>query len=53
MLSPWPRDDRSALGRSGGTARRQVYGYPAHWPAGPWAVPLFWVIALLLAFALH
>jgi hypothetical protein len=34
-------------------ALTHVYGYPDYWPAGPWVVPLFWLIVMLLAFALH
>jgi hypothetical protein len=26
--------------------RLDVLGYPATWPAGPWIVPLFWLMAL-------
>jgi hypothetical protein len=53
ILIRWPRDDRSDLDRSHPTAQPHVMGYPAHWPAGWWVVPLFWGMALLLAFALH
>jgi len=30
-----------------------VLGYPVTWPAGPWVVPLFWLLAVLGAWLLH
>jgi hypothetical protein len=28
-------------------------GYPASWPAGPWVLPLFWLIVAVLALLLR
>jgi hypothetical protein len=30
-----------------------VLGYPATWPAGPWVVPLFWLLAVFGAWLLR
>jgi hypothetical protein len=34
-------------------AHHEVFGYPAAWPAGPWMLPLFWVVVLCGAWVLR
>jgi len=47
------RQVRRSTKAGGQAAGRGVLGYPATWPAGPWVVPLFWLLAVLGAWLLR